>query len=648
MRIEEVFRKLKPVAGMDLDRLWKEYLVADRAGQKAIEDSLRLGLARRLSETFEEREILLEPPTEGKASGEYPLGMVFYGQDRFGMFGLREKEWVQHLGIFGRSGSGKTNVSFLVLLNLLAMDKPFMVFDWKRNYRDLIPLLSGKEILVFTVGRPVSPFSFNPLIPPPGTPPSVWLKKLIEIICHAYFLGEGVAYLLQRAIDAVYREFGVYAGDNGAWPTLLDVKEWLERAKVKGREAQWMDSVHRAIGVLCFGELSRVLNQRGPLDLAGLLSRNVILELDSLTNSDKTFLIEAMLLWIHHYRMGQPDRETFKHALVIEEAHHILLRKKQEVYGEEAVTDIILREIRELGEAIVLIDQHPSLISKPALGNTYTTIAMNLKHRSDIAMIADSILLDLKQARYLGKLEVGYAMAKLQGRWFEPFLVRFPLLRVRKGAVTDEGVSGSMARAGCVLEGKEPAPATLSEPSTGWAKHHQDGPEAHGGITNNERLLFQDIHSYPASPVTDRYERLGLNTYQGNKAKDSLLGKGLVAVRDLATDKGRIKIMELTDQGKAALKEAGIETNRSHRKGGTEHEYWKKKLADEYRSKGWRVIEEYPIGGGKTVDLACFKNGRKVAVEVETGKSYAAYNLNKCMEAGFDEVRSVRAQPRPK
>ena len=293
--------------------------------------------------------------------------MICYGKEGFGIFGLREKEWVQHLGIFGRSGSGKTNVSFLVILNLLAKGKPFMVFDWKRNYRDLLALFPDRELLVFTVGRPVSPFSFNPLIPPGGIPPAIWLKKLIEIICHAYFLGEGVAYLLQRAIDSVYVEYGVYSRRNKTWPVLKDVKDWLERSKVKGREAQWMDSAMRAISVLCFGEVSRVLNRREPMDLKDLISKNVVLELDSLTNSDKTFLIEALLLWIHHHMMGQPERETFKHALLIEEAHHILLRKKQEVYGEEAFTDIILREIRELGEAVILIDQHPSLISKPAL-----------------------------------------------------------------------------------------------------------------------------------------------------------------------------------------------------------------------------------------------------------------------------------------
>jgi hypothetical protein len=137
-------------------------------------------------------------------------------------------------------------------------------------------------------------------------------------------------------------------------------------------------------------------------------------------------------------------REDFKHAIVIEEAHHILLRKKQEVTGEEAVTDILLREIRELGESVICLDQHPSLISKPALGNTYTTFAFNLKHRGDIAMIQDCLHLDSEQAGYLNRLEVGWAFAKLQGRWFFPFLIKLPLVRLKKGSVTDGHIHQSI------------------------------------------------------------------------------------------------------------------------------------------------------------------------------------------------------------
>jgi hypothetical protein len=312
MKIEDVFKKLKPVASGELDVLWLEYILADSKSQKDIEDALRIVLAQDLGQTFEENEVLLEPPPDELAWGDFPLGFIFYGQERFHAFGLREEEWIQHLGIFGRSGCGKTNTAFVVILNFLARDKPFFIFDWKRNYRDLLSLGIEKEILVFTVGRDVSPFYFNPLVPPGGTPAAIWLKKLIEIMCHSYFLGEGVAYLLQKAIDSVYKEFGVYAENPASYPTMNDVRDWLERYKSKGRESAWMDSALRAVGVLCFGETGRVLKQRKPFPLEKLLSRNVILELDALTNSDKTFLIESLLLWIHHYRMAHGAREEFK------------------------------------------------------------------------------------------------------------------------------------------------------------------------------------------------------------------------------------------------------------------------------------------------------------------------------------------------
>lgn len=642
MKIEDIFKKLKPISEKDLDMLWQEYILADTKTQKSMEDLLRLVLAKNLGETFEEKEILLEPPPKELSQGEYPLGVVHYGKEGFHWFGMREKEWIQHVGIFGRSGSGKTNVAFLIVLNLLKHGKPFLVFDWKRNYRDLLSLDCSGEILVFTVGRSVSPFHFNPLIPPPGTPPTIWLKKLIEIMCHSYFLGEGVAYLLQKAIDTVYTQFGVYEGKNRVHPTLKDVKDYLEGYKAKGRESAWMDSALRAVGVLCFGEVGKVLNQREDLQMEELLRKNAVLELDALTNSDKTFLIESLLLWIHHYRMAQGGREKFKHAILIEEAHHILLRKKQEIMGEEAITDVILREIRELGEAIILLDQHPSLISKPALGNTYTTIAMNLKHRADISMISDSLLLDMDRTRYLGKLDIGMAMVKLQGRWFDPFLVKFPLVRIEKGVITDEEVNKRMKG----LIETDPKVSMdrgeLTEPdSYGRGVFRVSLSEGKGkeeGFSGCEALLLKDIGKHRFSSTSDRYARLGLNAYQGNKAKDSLINKGLIEARDFPTQTGRIKLLIPTEKGMALLRSLGVNPHISHRTGGPDHEYWKGKLADYFRERGYRVTEEKPIGGGKTVDLVAESDEERIAIEVETGKSDAFYNLTKDLKEEFDKV----------
>jgi hypothetical protein len=661
MNIEDVFRKLRPIMGEQLDILWQEYLVADVEVRKAIECTLRVTLAQRLSETFESEHVLLKPPPQEIADGQYPVGMIHYGKDSFYPFSLREEEFIQHIGIFGRSGSGKTNLAYLLLAGLIKAGKPFLVFDWKRNYRDLVSIPQFADLIIFTVGRNIVPFRFNPLIPPPGTQATVWLKKLIEVMCHAYFLGEGVTVLLMRAIDHLYRQAGLYGNDKPtSYPTMADVRDYLTAYRAKGREAGWMESAMRAVEVLCFGEMGNVLNSPSPFDITRLLDHRIILELDALTNADKTFLIESLLLWIHHYRMGQQQREDFKHAIIIEEAHHILLRKKQEVTGEETVTDIILREIRELGESVICLDQHPSLISKPALGNTYTTFAFNLKHRGDIAMIQDCLHLDSEQAGYLGRLEVGWAVAKLQGRWFFPFLIKLPLIQLNKGSVTDE----HLRRRFSVMASSSPDFADTHQTSfstvisgrEGISRLDKCGDRVIQGIpcgakdekveksgqnkcaiqlTTQDRKFLEDVWKHPTSTIIQRYYRLGLSPRRGTSLKKSLLDRGLIISSPIAVGHARIKILSLTETGKTVL---GINEPETDRFGGPEHRYWKHRLAEHLKTCGYMVEEEVPIGGGKAVDLVAGRDGERIAFEIETGKSDAGANVGKCLDAGWDKV----------
>jgi hypothetical protein len=93
--------------------------------------------------------------------------------------------------------------------------------------------------------------------------------------------------------------------------------------------------------------------------------------------------------------------------------------------------------------------------------------------------------------------------------------------------------------------------------------------------------------------------------------------------------------LALTGAGKAAL---GIDEPDADRLGGPEHRYWKKRLADHLRACGYHVTEEYPVGGGKTIDLVAERDGKGIAFEIETGKSDAASNVQKCLDAGIGHV----------
>ena len=633
--VEALFRKLKPVLGKDIDTLWLAYNTQTDPRSRAEIVGILYSLASKyLDETFDKK-ILLSLPEADVICGDYEIGKVVYGGQEYHPFGLRENEWLRHIGIFGTTGSGKTNCAFVLLSTLQKMKKPFLIFDWKRNYRDLVVLGDFSGLKIYTIGRDTSSLFFNPLIPPAGTKPQEWLKKVIEVMCHAYFLGEGVAYLLQKAIDAAYSDFGIYSDAPGEYPTLRDVLMILEKTEVKGRKALWMDSTLRTLGVLCFGEFGRIMNVRKPYPIADLLRDNVILELDALTNSDKTFFIEALLLWIHHYRLSEGEREVFKHAIVIEEAHHILLRKKQEMTGTEAITDIILREIRELGEAIILIDQHPSLISLPALGNTYTTLCFGLKHRADMFTISESLLLEKEQVDFLGQLETGLAIVKLQGRYFKPFLVRFPLFPIRKGVVSDSALlrrNGSHSEESEVVR-VEKEMKRLIRTIEGLV--NKEGAEV--VLKEEEKDFLVDIAKNPISGVVARYTRIGINRYQGNQVQRRLIDKGLITWRPVSTRTGRLKVLVLTDEGKKAIPEVKIEKV-FHKQGSWEHEYWKFRVGEHYRRKGYKVTFEYKIGDGKSVDLVAEKDRKRIAIEIETGKSDSIYNIRKDLEAGFEEV----------
>lgn len=430
---EEKLRKLAPLGKKKADLAWLFYLSGEGQERQASDELIDIQLFQQLQKDYREQ-ILLDPPDASDCLGEYSLGTVIYPSNKpYCSFGLREDEWIKHLLIVGMTGTGKTNLAFQILRELAKKNKPFMVFDWKRNYRALKQLQELQETQVFAVGRHESPFYFNPLVPPPGTEPGEWLMKLVDVLKHAYFVGEGVEFLLREAIDWVYEKTGFLDGSNKEIPTFYRVKEYLYRSRAQGRMALWKASAMRVVESLCFRHgLGPVLNVQEGWDYAKLLNAPVVLELDVLSDSDKVFFTEAMILWLYEFRKNEGRREEFKHALLIEEAHHILSAFKEKALGNETIMETSLRQIREFGEAVIVIDQEPSKLSDSIKANTYTKIVFNLGNGKDIHDMSSCLNLTKEEAKYIDWLDVGHAMVSLKGRVKVPLHVRVPRVQVSK------------------------------------------------------------------------------------------------------------------------------------------------------------------------------------------------------------------------
>ena len=136
--VREALERLRPVLGAGTETLWASYLAADMNGWRELESQLLLMDMARNRTGPGQGPPPLPPPEPGVLAGWLRLGEVVYPNTPATPFGLNRGELIQHVGIFGRSGAGKTNTVMCLLRELLDKDVPFLIFDWKRNYRDLL------------------------------------------------------------------------------------------------------------------------------------------------------------------------------------------------------------------------------------------------------------------------------------------------------------------------------------------------------------------------------------------------------------------------------------------------------------------------------------------------------------------------------
>lgn len=673
-RIQELCRQLKPVLGTKVDRLWSAYLAESDPGGKAdIEQTLELLAAKHLGKSYEPDRSPFPPPSKKFAcSGDIKLGTVSYGGHDLYPFYLKSDRLKEHILVAGRSGSGKTNLTFVLMEGIIGSRIKVLALDWKRGYRDLVS--RHKTLRVFTIGRDVAPFRFNPLIPPAGCEPHLWIKLIVDVIASAYLGGEGVISLLVAGLDHLYSQFGVFDETQRGWPTIQELLAWLRTAKLKGRAAMWQASAERILLGMTYGEFGAVLNTQDNSHVAELLDHNVIMEMDGLSSaSDRVMFSEALTLYLYRHRLAQGPQKRLTNVIVLEEAHNLLLKKSTE--SKESVLETSIRMVRQYGLGYVFVDQSASLLSKVAFANSYATLALSQKLRSDVQAIAGAMNLSDEQKEALNTLPIGTAVVRLADEHPEPFLVRIPLCPIREGSVSDSAIR---TRFGSCYSDTGPnraaqrqtgaiSPIPRPDKNSQINRNHQDKneeethppspqesvekntpsdskPEPPRDLSSEERRFLTDIIARPFSTTVSRYHRLNLSRRRGNAVRESLTAASIIERITIATRSGQVVLFQLTDRGRAVCSSLGIDPGPKPRES-VEHMFWVDKTAKQFEREGYEVRREHPVKGNGAVDILATRPGETVVVEIETGKSDTKENLTKIAHAGFDRIVLVATSP---
>ncbi len=601
--VSDEIKRLTPVLGRDVAaRLARTYLMGDETSKERIMEMIDVVKASVMSDSDLKDTALMEPPEFSK--GDIMLGDVLYGRKKMSKLKITKEQLLTHVGIFGSSGYGKTNLSLAMVKQLSEQNVPVIIFDFsKRNYRDLD---MGD---VYTIGRDVAPFRFNPLKPPTGTDRSQWIKEFASVFDHAYWLLGGGQHIILKAMKELYNEKKT--------PRMGDLKEKLENYNSgTSREKNWLSTAMRPLESLELDGVREVFDCESGIKPSDLLvpGKITILELDALSTNDRTFFIEIFLQWLRDHLLVNGQREELSAVVLIEEAHHILNREKLKKLGAETVMDTIFREIRELGVGIIYSDQHPSLVSYPALGNTSMQIYMNLgldsKYSSDIQDAANMLALE-DDKDYMRRLPVGHGFVLIRNSEFPfTFLAEFDKIDMKKGSIRDEQIREKM-------KGKTNYKYSEVEPFTG----HLD--------KQSEKLL-KSIGSGKGVTTSQLYKSVRMSGTTFNHYLAKLQKAGLVDTKEIKSGRVRTKLCFLTKLGEKTVgskKFSGdLEMN---------------DVANIFRDGGWDVNrrENY---------LLLRRNGEEICVYILNGQNRmeidAAIASGSHYICATDEVRNVLVQ----
>ncbi len=172
---------------------------------------------------------------------------------------------------------------------------------------------------------------------------------------------------------------------------------------------------------------------------------------------------------------------------------------------------------------------------------------------------------------------------------------------------------------------------TFAEPISGAF------PRILGDVISEEALqLLYHIITAPQDGVRQRYRHLGFGDKKGNRLKELLLDNDWIESQTVELGQTRKVLLRLTRKAKEAL---GI-NNKIPEYGSLVHEYWKRYYAQRFEEQGYQVAFEVPRKSGCT-DVVAIKNGGKTAIEIETGKSDAVWNVRQDLLSGYNKVLVV-------
>ena len=389
-----------------------------------------------------------------------------------------------HCLVCGVNGSGKTNTVMSILNAMTAHKKNFMVIEpakseyvnWAISFNDMLKAaqekgerLDEEPIVIYMPGKETYWHSDND-----GNNLEYVLKDKLQINPFEPVTINGKMPNVQAHLDRLKSIFALAFPMEDILPTVMETllrevytygEPWLNRRRntpapelypTLGLLSCWIDNVVSKLGYepKVTGNIKAALNLRINNLLSGwkrellnnevlggykklsktekesgvrrptwneFFNRKVVINLSGISDdSDRTFIMGLLLLYLYEYRIARSEtpgfnfnRNELEHLVVIEEAHRVMMNNPNPdspQYKCGQLFSNLLSEIRAYRQGIMIVDQVPARLISDAVKNTNLKIIHRILSADDAQIVSDSMGITEKQKKIIPKLTTGQAI----------------------------------------------------------------------------------------------------------------------------------------------------------------------------------------------------------------------------------------------
>lgn len=355
-------------------------------------------------------------------AGDISVG-ILKSSSKNDTIGLSLNDLAKHMLVVGTPGSGKTTFS-VSLLDRLWKDYniPFLVIEPAKNeYRALVQ--SIPDLQVFTPGKNfISPFVFNPFIPPKNVKLETYKSTLKTAFAAAVSMSTPLDKIFEEAINNCYSDFrwlDTYTIDDKG--KIFNISDFIKCFQSTFDEIGYTGdakNIGRA-GVVRLNSLVNLFDNYYSIPIEDLMRKPTVIELAAIENSDQKALIIALLLLsiLAYVNANYIGEGGLKNLILLEEAHVLLDSiTNSGGQGEANPSEIaqrlikrMLAEIRSYGVSIIIADQSPKKVSTDVVALTDIKMVFRLVESADKQIIGDSTNMTDVQIQRMSKLKPGEA-----------------------------------------------------------------------------------------------------------------------------------------------------------------------------------------------------------------------------------------------